>query len=132
MQAADLAKKNNIRVYTIGAGMPGDVPMPQMDQNGQPLLDRRGEKSYRMVRSDLDEPTLRSIASMTDGKFFRAADSNTVEQAFQEIDSQAKVKFEATLYVRAQEYFIWLALPGTLLCLLSLLLNRRSPQESFA
>lgn len=125
MQAAELAKKDNIRVYTIGAGRPGDVPMPAFDQAGNKI-------GYQMVRSDLDEGTLKEISSLTGGKFFRAADSNTVDAAFHEIDAQEKVKFEATLFVKAQEYFIWLALPGTLLCLTAIFLNRRSPQEAFA
>ena len=55
-----MAAAKSIPVYTIGAGRDGRVPMPVFDDAGRKL-------GYRDVLSDLDEPTLREIARLTEG-----------------------------------------------------------------
>ena len=62
MISAELAKNFNIKVYTIAVG------------SLQPSAD------------PVDESTLREIASLTKGKFFRATNSQALQQIFQEID----------------------------------------------
>jgi Ca-activated chloride channel family protein len=62
--AARLARAVGVRIYAIGAGTQGAAPFPVDD----PLLGRR----YVWVRSEVDEPTLREVASATGGRFFRA------------------------------------------------------------
>jgi len=115
--AAEIARDRAIPVYTIGAGRDGPVPMPVFDTEGNRLGTRR-------VRSDLDEPTLRRIAEMTDGDYFRAADANTVERAFAAIDQNEKIEFEAKSTLITDEYFAWFAIPGAAFLLLAGLATR--------
>jgi Ca-activated chloride channel family protein len=113
-------------VYTIGSGKEGYVPVPLYDDNGRKV-------SYRRVLSDLDEGTLREIATMTGGKFFRVADTDTIESAFKAIDRAQKIEFQAKSYLLATELFWWLAAPG-LLALAAAAVLARPPQrkEAFA
>ncbi len=110
--AAEIGRDRAIPVYTIGAGQDGVVPMPVFDQDGNRLGTRR-------VRSDLDEPTLKRIAEMTGGAYFRAADSSTVERAFAAIDQNEKIEFEAKSTIITNEYFPWFTFPGAACLLLA-------------
>lgn len=105
LQAAELARSRGIPVYTIGAGRPGIVPMPVVDNAGRKL-------GYRQAISDLDEETLQQIASITDGKFFRAMDVGTAEAAFAAIDKRQRIEFNAKAQIRAHEWFAAFAAPG--------------------
>ena len=104
-QAAELAKAKGIPVYTIGAGQPGVVPMPVIDNAGRKL-------GYRQAISDLDEDTLQRIAETTGGKFFRAMDLGTAEAAFAAIDKKQRIEFTAKAQLRAHEWFFAWVTPG--------------------
>lgn len=104
MQSAELAKARGIPIYTIGAGKDGMVPYP-IFENGKKVR-------YEMVEADLDEEALRSIAETTGGRFFRAAETDTIESAFKAIDSSQKIDFQSKSYLLTTELFAWLAAPG--------------------
>jgi Ca-activated chloride channel family protein len=107
MQAAELARAKGIPVYTIGAGQPGVVPMPVVDNAGRKL-------GYRQAISDLDEETLQRIAELTGGKFFRAMDVGTAEAAFAAIDKRQRIEFNAKSQLKAHEGFLAFGAPGLL------------------
>jgi len=119
LQAAKLAEAKGIPVYTIGAGREGLVPMPITDQSGRVV-------SYRRVRSSLDEHTLRRIAEATGGRYFRARDADTVEQAFTAIDAERPIEFDAKAHLLTDERFVWFAAPGLLLFVVGVL-GARTP-----
>ncbi len=125
LDAAEIARAKGIPVYTIGAGQEGIVPMPVFDDQGN-------KRGYQNMRSDLDETTLRAIADSTGGSYFRAMDSNTVDDAFAAIDSAHKIEFDAKSNLRAQELFNLLAWPGAGLVALASLLARLAQREVLA
>jgi Ca-activated chloride channel family protein len=104
-QATEIAKSRGLPVYTIGAGRDGLVPMPVFDDAGNKI-------GYRRAISDLDENQLRAISDATGGKFFRAADSDTIVKAFAAIDKAQKIEFTAKSYLLTTELFAWVAVPG--------------------
>jgi Ca-activated chloride channel homolog len=104
-QSALLAKARGIPIYTIGAGKDGYVPYPIFDETGKQV-------DTRQILSDLDEDALRSIAATTGGQYFRAAETGTIESAFQAIDSNQKIEFQAKSYLLTTELFPWFAVPG--------------------
>ena len=114
-QATGIAKARGVPVYTIGAGRDGLVPYPVFDENGNKI-------GYRRMISDLDENALQQIAETTGAKFFRAADSGTIEKAFAAIDRAQKIEFQAKSYLLTTELFAWLATPGVALLFLGALL----------
>jgi len=105
LQAAEIAKSRGVPIYTVGSGKEGYVPVPIYDDQGRKV-------TYRRMLSDLDEGTLREIANQTGGKFFRAADTGTIESAFRAIDRAQKIEFQAKSYLVTTELFAWAAWPG--------------------
>jgi len=107
-EAASIAASRGIPVFTIGAGKPGYVPMPILDEKGN-------KRGYRRVLSDLDEGTLQAISKTTGGEFYRSMDTNTIESAFASIDRARKIEFQAKSQLLTREFFHWFAGVGALL-----------------
>ena len=125
-QAAELAKSRGIPVYTIGAGKEGYVRVPVFDDNNRKM-------GYRRMLSDVDEPALRQIADTTGGKFFRVADTGTIESAFKTIDRAQKIEFQAKSFLLTTELFWWLAAPALALLAAAAMAARPAwRQEAFA
>jgi len=97
LTAAGVAQALGIKVYTIGIGRPGMVPMPVDD----PVFGRR----YAQVQSDLDEGTLQKMARLTGGRFFRAKDPGALSQIFKEIDALEKTKIKLKEFWEFDEKF---------------------------
>ena len=68
--AAELAEKFNIKIYTIAAGTNGLAPYPVEDIWGRTII--------RNIEVEVDEKTLIEIANLTNAKFFRATDNNSI------------------------------------------------------
>jgi len=116
LTAAEAAQALKIKVYTIGVGTRGMAPFPQMD----PFT---GLKVMVAMQVDIDEDTLKAIASKTGGKYYRADSTDTLRRIYDEIDQLEKTEVEVKKYVRVQELFHWLVLPGSLALLVELLLG---------
>lgn len=116
-QAAEIAKARGVPVYTIGAGRDGIVPFPVFDEQGNRI-------GMRRMLSDLDESALRDIATATGGRYFRAADQDTIAAAFNAIDQAKKIEFQAKSYLVTTELFHWPAAPGLVALLLGALFAR--------
>ena len=67
LQAARIAKALGIKIYTIGAGKQGVAPVPVRTRDGRTVL--------RRMQVYIDERTLKEIAELTGGRYFRATDS---------------------------------------------------------
>lgn len=113
--AAIAAQALGIKVYTIGAGRPGPSPVPTRDFFGR--------TSVRYRPSDLDEDTLREIAEITNGRYFRATDMAGLRQVYDEIDSLEKSDVEVDVYTRFDELAGRLIIPALALLAIELLLR---------
>lgn len=94
---AKAAQTLGIKIYTIGAGTKGPVPFPARDFFGR--------KIYQNVLIDIDEDMLKKIADTTGGKYFRATDTDSLRQVYEEIDRLEKVKIEEHGYTQYEELF---------------------------
>jgi Ca-activated chloride channel homolog len=110
--AAKAAKALGIKIYTIGVGKEGDQPMEVDD----PLFGKR----IVSVRTDVDAPMLQSIASLTNGKFYRAQDTKALENIYQTIDKLEKTEIKTTSYLRYHELFRNLLILALILLLLEI------------
>lgn len=90
--AADLAKSQGIRVYTIGVGGSGLAKTRVNSPFGS---------YYTTMETELDEDLLRKIAKKTDGKYFRAKDEESLKKIYAEIETLEKKKFEDKSYKSA-------------------------------
>ncbi len=109
LTAARLAGALGIRVYTVGVGVEGEAPYPVDD----PMFGRR----IMMVRSTIDEETLKAIAKQTGGEFFRAQDSGTLEAVYDRISQMETTRIESREYVRYDELGPVMLLPALVLLL---------------
>ena len=115
MTAAEIAKTFNIRVYAIGVGSYSkEVRVPIYTPYGV---------QYGTMSSEFDESTLRNIAQMTGGEYFRATDNNSLKAIYQQIDQLEKTKIRVREYSKRTEHFAPFLL-AALLCLLMEVLIR--------
>lgn len=105
VQAARIAQSLGIKIYTVGAGTKGIVPMPVRDRSGREVKDAFGRTVYQQFLSDLDEETLKKVAEITAGRYFRAQDTESLKQVYQEIDQLEKVEIEKVGF-REYRYFV--------------------------
>ena len=123
MTAAEIARAQNIRVYTIGVGTEGMAPYPAVDMFGN--------ITYVKQKVEIDEKTLTAMADMTGGKYFRATDNAKLKAIYDEINQLEKSRVEVLEHISYHELFlVWvLAALGVLLAefLLSNLVLKRIP-----
>ncbi|WP_085536084.1 vWA domain-containing protein [Massilibacteroides vaginae] len=113
--AAEIAKTFGIRVYTVGVGTEGEAPYPFPTAFGI---------QYQNVRVDIDEPTLKQIASTTGGQYFRATDNSSLKEIYSEIDKMEKTKIQVQEFSKKQEEYKNWALIVLALLMLEVLLRR--------
>lgn len=110
LRAADLAAQENVRIYTIGIGA-HEVVM-------QSVFGRR-----RVANNQLDEETLKSIASKTGGEYFRASDLAELEQIYALIDEIEPVSEDEQSYRPIDEIYFWPLGLALLLSILTVLIS---------
>ena len=113
--AASLAQSFEIKVYTIGMGKEGGARIPYADTTFG--------KRYREVLTYLDEDTLKQIATITGGHYFRATDTQSLKQVYTEIDRFEKTKFETINVVAHKELMAYFLIPAVLLLGTEILLS---------
>ena len=100
LTAADIAKSQGIKVYTIGVGTRGMAPYPTTDYFGNPVTVQ--------AKVQIDEGMLRKIAETTGGRYFRATDKAKLQAIYDEINTLEKSKVEITEYTTfREEYLAW-------------------------
>ena len=113
--AAEIAKTCGVRVYTIGVGTKGMAPYPFQTAFGV---------QYQNIPVEIDEATLKQIASTTGGQYFRATDNASLKEIYSEIDQMEKTKISVQEYSKKQaEYKNWALLVFALLLVEILLRN---------
>lgn len=116
--AAQLAASSGIKVYTIGVGSEGPVPLPVQRQN--PFTGQI-ETVYTHIRGELDEPTLKAIATMTGGEYFRATDARALQSVLRRIDALEKTRLTAPKHEQIDELYVKPLAWGLALLVLALL-----------
>jgi Ca-activated chloride channel family protein len=100
--ATDIARAMGVRVYTIGVGRGGQVPMPVQVQD--PFSGRTLTRTV-MTEVQIDEGLLKRIADRTGGEFFRATDSASLRNIFDRIDRLEKSEIKLAKYRRYRELY---------------------------
>jgi Ca-activated chloride channel family protein len=96
--AAELAAAYDVKIYTIVVGKEGLVPFGK-DYFGRPHL----------VENTVDETTMRKIAEIGKGEFFRVTDERALQQVFDQINQYEKAEIKETRFKDTSDfYFIYL------------------------
>lgn len=109
---ATIAKENDIKVYTIGIGTNGRAMFPDFVTNS-------GEIIYKMQNVEIDEILLKEIASITNGKYFRATNNSKLQEIYAEVDKLEKSDFKEKKYT----HYLELYRPFVILSLILLVLE---------
>ena len=112
--AAQLAASLGVKIYTIGAGTKGLAPFPQHNVFGQTV--------YQPVEIPVDDEGLTRIAELTGGRYFRATDTESLEQTYAHIDQMEKTSMEQPKYMVYREHYMWFVIPALLLIMMELVL----------
>ena len=119
--AAEIALTFGVRVYTIGLGTRGEAPYPVMTPWGVEV---------RKIPVEIDEDLLKSIASQTGGRYFRATDNTKLVEIYSEINKMEKARTTIDSVPVYKELFGKYAVAALLCLLLEILLRlllRRLP-----
>jgi Ca-activated chloride channel homolog len=118
LTAAQAAQALGVKVYTIGVSKNGMAPMP-VGKN--PFT---GETVYQMEPVDVDETTLKQIAQMTGGQYYRADNAQKFKQIYAEINKLEKTEEVVNKFTQYTELFPWLVSCGFVLLLLEITLGQ--------
>ena len=116
LTAAEAAKALGIKIYTIGAARPGQVPVPV-----QTLL---GGRDVVYQESVLDEEILQQVADITGGKYYRAEDTAGLRAIYDEINQLEKSEVEVQVFNHYTELAGYLLVPALLILILELALRK--------
>ena len=114
--AAELAEKFDIKIYTVAAGTRGLAPYPVIDAWGRQVIQK--------VQVDVDEESLKEIAEITGGQFFRATDNQSLKKVYEEIDTLERTEIEVTEYQNYTELYSWFTIPAAFASIFFIVLSR--------
>ena len=97
LQAAELAVRHGIKVYTIGAGHTGWAPVPVRLPGGAVAL--------RRAFVEIDEETLREIAERTRARYFRAGDAEALGEVIEAIDRLERSEITEVRYLEYEHHY---------------------------
>ncbi|MGB2706335.1 MAG: VWA domain-containing protein [Candidatus Omnitrophota bacterium] len=114
LTAAEMATTLAVKVYTIGAGSRGPVPYPFRDAFGRIV--------YKPVKIDIDEETLGKIASITGARYYRATDTASLREIYDQINRLETYQIEERGYTEYRELFPLFLFPGLIILFLEIIL----------
>ena len=91
--ASELANQFDIRIYTIGAGT----------NQSYTRIPGRG-----LIANQIDEQTLKKVASVTGGKYFRATDASGLQKIYEEISQLERTEIDVKEYTQYRELYSWI------------------------
>ena len=77
-----------------------------------PVTDAWGRQVIKKVQVDVDEESLQEIAEITNGRFFRATDNQSLKEVYREIDALERTEIEVTEYQNYTELYSWFTIPA--------------------
>ena len=107
--AAELASHFGIKIYTIGAGT--DQAYTKIPGRG-------------LIVNEIDEATLKKIANVTGGEYFRATDIKALESIYLKIDELERSEIEINEYTLYKELYGWFLIPALLISILLFVLKQ--------
>ena len=118
--ASKIAEVYKIKIYAIGVGKEGGSTIPYYYNGKKYYMTNQDGSIYRTY---LDEKTLKEIAEISEGDYFRAEDNKSLDQIFEKIDSLEKTQFTHKGYTEKEEKYYVFLLAGSLLLFFSVFLK---------
>lgn len=113
--AIDIAKNNNIKIYTIGVGI--DAKEVEVD------IKVLGEITPHKVVSELNEVLLKRIAYETGGNYFHALDQEGLKKGYESINNLEKSKIQTIINNRYEDRYLFFLIVGFIFIFCELILR---------
>ena len=105
-EAAEAVRALGVKIYTIGVGGKGPAPFRVKTLFGTRIVHQR---------VDLDERTLKKVASIGGGKYFRAADSESLSGIYDIIDREERTEVKVKEFFHYKELYRLFLIPALIL-----------------
>jgi Ca-activated chloride channel family protein len=107
VDAAEDARKEGVKIYTVGIGSPAGEPIPIFNRREEKVGFKKDDEG-KVVVSKLDEETLQKIALATGGKYYRATPSELeLDKIFTDIGGMERKEMEGRLLLQYDDRFQW-------------------------
>jgi len=104
LAAAEAAKALGVKIYTVAVGVRGEAPIPVKDEFGNTQL--------VMAKVDVDEKALQAVSAATGGAFYRATDTDSLKNIYEQINRLEKTAQVAQHFEHQQELYSWALFPA--------------------
>jgi Ca-activated chloride channel family protein len=104
LAAAEAARALGVKVYTIGVGVRGKAPIP--------VRDEAGRIHVMTMNVDVDEKTLQAVASETGGRFYRATDTDSLQNIYEQINHYETSAQSVQKFEHVEELYRWPLFPS--------------------
>ncbi|RLF61195.1 MAG: hypothetical protein DRN37_01450 [Thermoplasmata archaeon] len=101
--AAAAVRALGVKIYSIGVGGKGPAPFMVKTFFGTRIVHQR---------VDLDEATLKKVAGLGHGKYFRAADSERLSEIYDIIDREEKTEIKVKEFFHFKELYPFFLIPA--------------------
>lgn len=102
LDAARISRRMNVRIYTIGVG--SNAPARYLVQEPE------GTKRYVTALVKIDEESLKAIAAITGGQYFKATNSASLSEIYKQIGKMEKTKVTEKRYVQYRDLYAYFLL----------------------
>ena len=122
VKAAQQAYEEGIRIFCIGLGQPGGMPIPLRDEQGR-LLEYKKDQQGGLVQAELDEELLENIVTASDGVYYRATNSlDELDVIYDEVRAMEEKELKSQIYVQHIDRYQWFMLPAVFLLIVEFIL----------
>lgn len=131
MDAVDKAVSNGNKIYTIGLGSTGGVPIPVYNSRGD-MVGFKKDNEGNTVLTKLDEESLKQIASAGNGDYFRGNNyEDYLDKIYNELSELKKSEFGVKKVTGYEDRFYYFLIPAILLLIIELFISeKKSPLYS--
>lgn len=113
--AAEIATDKGVKIYTIGVGTRGQAPFKVKNS----IFGDR----YVYQKVSIDEKTLKHIADKTGGLYFRAENTEGLDEIYTTIDKLEKTEVKVKTFAEYREYYSYLLIPAFCMLVLAVFLE---------
>ena len=101
--AAEHARTNGIKVYTIGLGKKEGAPLKIKDAFGNEAYAKNPDGT--VYKTKFDEETLKNIAKVSGGEYFYAGDNTSLKNSLETINQLEKTEYETKTTITKEDKF---------------------------
>ncbi|MCH9029717.1 MAG: VWA domain-containing protein, partial [Bacteroidetes bacterium] len=125
MDAVDKAVSNGIKIYTIGLGSTGGVPIPVYNSRGD-MVGFKKDNEGNSVLTKLDEESLKQSASAGNGEYYRGNNyEDYLDKIYNDLSELKKSEFGVKKVTDYEDRFYYFLIPAIFLLIIELFISEK-------